>query len=51
MTFIQRTPTEDEMRHHETIGLLSQLEKRQRAMVEQLAALEAKVVGTAGTKP
>ena len=51
LTFIQKQPTEDELRHHETIGLLSQVEKRQRAMLEQLAALEAKIAGTAGTKP
>ncbi|MGE5731736.1 MAG: DUF421 domain-containing protein, partial [Gemmatimonas sp.] len=51
LTFIQKQPTEDEMRHHETIGLLSQLETRQRAMSEQLAALEAKIAGTAGTSP
>jgi len=51
LTFTQKTPTEDEMRHHETIGLLSQLDVRQRAMAGQLAALEAKIAGTAGTTP
>jgi uncharacterized membrane protein YcaP (DUF421 family) len=51
LTFIQRHPTDDETRHHETIGLLGQLEARQRAMVEQLAELERKIAGTTGTTP
>jgi Predicted membrane protein len=51
LTFIQKTPTDEELRHHETIGLLSQLETRQGAMLAQLAALEAKIAGTAGTSP
>ena len=38
-------------RHHETLGLLGQLDARQRAMVEQLAALERKIAGTTGTTP
>ncbi len=51
LTFIQRHPTDDESRHHETLGLLAQLDARQRAMVEQLAMLERKVAGTTGTTP
>ena len=51
LTFIQRHPTDDETRHHETVGLLGQIEARQRAMVEQLAVLERKVAGTTGTTP
>jgi hypothetical protein len=51
LTFVQKKPTDEEMRHHEAIGLLSQIETRQRAMIEQLAALEAKIAGTAGTRP
>jgi uncharacterized membrane protein YcaP (DUF421 family) len=51
LTFIAKTPTDEEMRHHETISLLSQFETRQRAMMEQLAALESKITGTAGTSP
>ena len=51
LTFIQRHPTEDETRHHELIGLLGQLEARQRASAEQLAALERKIAGTTGTTP
>jgi uncharacterized membrane protein YcaP (DUF421 family) len=51
LTFIQRHPTDDETRHHETLGLLAQLDARQRAMVEQLAVLERKIAGTTGTTP
>ena len=51
LTFIQRHPTDDETRHHETVGLLGQIEARQRAMVEQLAVLERKIAGTTGTTP
>ena len=51
LTFIQRHPTEDESRHHETLGLLAQLEARQRAMLEQFAELERKIAGTTGTTP
>jgi uncharacterized membrane protein YcaP (DUF421 family) len=51
LTFVQRHPTDDETRHHETLGLLGQLEARQRAMLEQLAALERKIAGTTGTTP
>jgi uncharacterized membrane protein YcaP (DUF421 family) len=51
LTFVQKKPTDEEMRHHEAIGMLCQLESRQRAMLEQLAALEAKIAGTAGTRP
>src|SRR5215475_5302737 len=45
LTFIQRHPTEQEERHHETLGLLAQIDARERAMVEQLAALERKIAG------
>jgi uncharacterized membrane protein YcaP (DUF421 family) len=51
LTFIEKTPTEDEVRHHETVGILAQIEMRQRAILEQLAALERKVEGTSGTTP
>jgi uncharacterized membrane protein YcaP (DUF421 family) len=51
LTFIEKQPTDEEMRHHETISLLGQFETRQRAMLEQLTALEAKITGTAGTTP
>jgi uncharacterized membrane protein YcaP (DUF421 family) len=51
LTFIPKTPTDDEIRHHETVGLLGQIEVRQRAIVEQMAALERKIAGTSGTMP
>jgi uncharacterized membrane protein YcaP (DUF421 family) len=47
MSFVQRHPTDDEKRHHETIGLLGQIEARQKALVDQLAALERRMGGTA----
>ncbi|HVX41165.1 MAG TPA: YetF domain-containing protein [Gemmatimonadaceae bacterium] len=51
LTFIQREPTQDEIRHHEMLGLLAQMDQRQRAITEQLEALERKMGGTAGTTP
>lgn len=51
LTFIQRHPTDDESRHHEMLGLLGQVDARQRAMAEQIAALERKAAGTTGTTP
>jgi len=51
LTFVQRRPSEDEVRHHETVGLLAQIEARQKAMLEQLAGLERKIAGAADTNP
>jgi uncharacterized membrane protein YcaP (DUF421 family) len=51
LTFIQRRPTDDDQRHHEMIGLLGQIDARQRGMMEQLAALERKVGGVTGSTP
>jgi len=51
LTFIQREPTDDDLRHHEAIGLLGQIDARQRAMLEQLSALEAKIAATVGKTP
>ncbi len=51
LTFIQHEPTDEQLRHHETIGLLGQIDARQRAITEQLAALERKIAGTTGTTP
>jgi uncharacterized membrane protein YcaP (DUF421 family) len=51
LSFIQRHPTQDEQRHHESLGLLAQIEGRQRAILEQLTALERKISGTTGTTP
>ena len=51
LTFIQRQPTDDDRRHHEAIGLLAQIDARQRRMNEQLAALERKIGGVSGSTP
>lgn len=51
LTFIEKTPTSDDLRHHEMLGLLAQIEARQGAMLEQLAELERKMAGTSGVNP
>jgi uncharacterized membrane protein YcaP (DUF421 family) len=51
LTFIQRHPTEDDRRHHEAIGMLAQIDARQRGLMEQLAALERKLGGVSGNTP
>lgn len=51
LSFIQRHPTDDEQRHHEIIGLLAQMDARQRTMTAQLADVERKLAGAAGTTP
>ena len=51
LTFTERKPTQDEERHHETLGLLAQIDSRQRGMLEQLAALERKIAGVSGSTP
>ena len=51
LTFIQRQPTDDDRRHHEAIGLLAQIDARQRGMMEQLSALERKIGGVSGSTP
>jgi uncharacterized membrane protein YcaP (DUF421 family) len=51
LTFIQKQPTDDEVRHHEMLGLLAQIDARQREMLAQLAELERKTGGGAGTTP
>ena len=51
LTFVQREPTDDDRRHHEAIGLLAQIDARQRGMMEQLSALERKVGGVNGSTP
>lgn len=43
LSFVQREPSDEEVRHHEVLGLLAQLEKRQAHLVDRLAALESKL--------
>jgi len=51
LTFTAKQPTQEEERHHEMLGLLAQVDSRQRAIVEQLAALERKIAGVSGSTP
>jgi uncharacterized membrane protein YcaP (DUF421 family) len=51
LSFIERHPTQDEERHHESLGMLGQIDARQRAMLEQLTALERKIAGMTGSTP
>ncbi|HEX4681368.1 MAG TPA: YetF domain-containing protein [Gemmatimonadaceae bacterium] len=51
LSFIQRHPTDDESRHHEMLGMLAQIDARQREIVEQLVTVERKLAGAAGTTP
>jgi uncharacterized membrane protein YcaP (DUF421 family) len=51
LSFIERRPNQDEQRHHESLGLLGQIDARQRAMLEQLTALERKIAGMTGSTP
>ena len=66
LAHVQRMPSRDRRRAHlrrrntrpttnrattRLIGLLAQIEVRQRAMLEQIAALERKIAGAAGTTP
>jgi uncharacterized membrane protein YcaP (DUF421 family) len=51
LTFVQKSPTDDDIRHHEMIGLLAQIDARQRETASQLAELERKIVGINGSKP
>ena len=51
LTFIQRQPTDEDRRHHEMIGLVAQIDARQRGMMEQLSSLERKIGGVSGSTP
>lgn len=42
LSFVQRHPTEDEVRHHEVVGLLAQVEATQKQLLERLASLDRK---------
>ena len=47
LTFVARTPTDDDKRHHELVGLLAQMEQRQSLAAKQIAELERKIDGLA----
>jgi len=51
LTFIEQHPTDEEVRHHEILGLIAQVDARQREMLAQLDALARKVGGTSGSTP
>lgn len=51
LTFIPREPSDEDVRHHEVLGLIAQIDARQRSITEQLEALDRKIGGTAGTTP
>lgn len=40
LSFVQQRPTEDEARHHEIVGLLAEIESRQKGLARRLDALE-----------
>lgn len=41
LSFTARQPTTDDVRHHELLTMLSQLDVRQRALADQIAALQS----------
>jgi uncharacterized membrane protein YcaP (DUF421 family) len=49
LTFIQKSPTDDELRHHEIVGLLGAIEQRERTFADRLAALE-RAIGAHGAE-
>ena len=51
LTFIEKEPTTEDLRHHELLGLIGQIEARQRELVTQLSALARNAPGTTGTTP
>jgi len=51
LTFIEHHPTDEEVRHHEILGLIAQVDARQREMLAQLDALARKIGGTSGSTP
>lgn len=51
LTFIEKKPTAEDLRHHELVGLIGQIEARQRELATQLSALARNAPGTTGTTP
>jgi uncharacterized membrane protein YcaP (DUF421 family) len=51
LSFVQRSPSESELRHGDLMSLLGDIETRQRSLAEQLATLDRKIAGAAGANP
>jgi uncharacterized membrane protein YcaP (DUF421 family) len=51
LSFVQRSPSESELRHGDLMSLLGQIETAQRSLAEQLATLDRKIAGAAGASP
>jgi uncharacterized membrane protein YcaP (DUF421 family) len=51
LTFIAKQPSEEDLRHHELLGLIGQIEARQRELATQLSAVVRNANGTTGTTP
>jgi uncharacterized membrane protein YcaP (DUF421 family) len=51
LSFVQRSPSESELRHGDLMSVLGQIEAAQRALSEQLATLDRKMAGAAGASP
>ena len=51
LTFIQKEPTTEDLRHHELLGLLGKIEVLQREVLSQLSAAAPNSPGTTGTTP
>jgi uncharacterized membrane protein YcaP (DUF421 family) len=46
-SFVAKTPTDEDIRHHELVGMLAEMEVRQKGAAEQISALERKIDGLA----
>jgi uncharacterized membrane protein YcaP (DUF421 family) len=44
LTFVEHRPTDEELRHHELVGMLAKLEASQRTLAERLAAIDKRPV-------
>ena len=42
LSFVSKTPTDDDIRHHELVGMLARIEAQQTQAMERIAALEKK---------
>ena len=51
LTFIQRQPTDEEVRHHEMVGLIAQLDARQRSMPSSSRRWSGRSTARPATRP